>query len=442
MPNLDFMINIPSPGEKGSKEDVAKKNASFNSSIRGFSRNSSSSNNSDKKKKQQQQDYIFPSPSDVGSEEDGDNPMPATELDLEFPADETLPNANRSTRPMRSLRRNRMTQTRHASGWQELEENNRQRRQQQEEKKEVEEVEQQQQQQEEKSCNRHPTAGMFHRQNYNPISGTSYTLPVGVENDSASSWEHKTDESKDSNDGSRRPPPMLDYGLSAHQDYVRNRREQQRGYGDESKSSLEDAFSPCNYYHRLEEAMMQFTTSLLETISGGCCVGPPPSGDEEEEATVVVETMTAGVDNNNPALDAPLESYARDQTSDPYDMIQDEKVAAILKKNRHQKYGDYYHPDRMRPKNTIAAPADTDAAPVAAAASPYDGDCNNSVDTHLRALEIVARNKARQRFQSEDHGMDDVHPLLKDRVVGSCHHHHHDHRNDDSMAYFRSQKAF
>mmetsp|Transcript_29599 Transcript_29599/g.71238 ORF Transcript_29599/g.71238 Transcript_29599/m.71238 type:complete len:298 (+) Transcript_29599:303-1196(+) len=224
----------------------------------------------------------------------------------------------------------------------------------------------------------------------------SYILSIGSE------------DCYDNNNGGGRS----DNSMSSQQQQQEYHHTSMMHNNEESKSSLED--STKSHYSRLEAAIQSFSTSIMETMFGGWC-GEYVDGDGDEDATIIVDDET-GPSQLQLQQHHPIATSPTEQTTDPFDIIQDPQVAAILKKNRNrQHYND---------ANYYAGYSD-------ASSSTY-----NSTDTHLRALEIVARNKiSRNNKPTTTNDNDETaidrkaalypYPLYKDQ----------------SMTYFRSHQA-
>ncbi|CAJ1937700.1 unnamed protein product [Cylindrotheca closterium] len=322
MTSLSFMINIPSPGEKGYKQ-----RAPINSMLthRTIASNAAAVGANE--------EYIFPSASDLASVRSDDIAMTAPHA-VPPPLSSSKEDMSLSARRLRSLRRQRLARDNRG-----------------ESKEEV-------------------------TYDYAFPAG-SYILSMGSEgydnrggldddNNNASTMRYHDDSGSHA---------TMEYSMMSGNMLHSKGQIRERQY-EESKSNAEDD-SVQVYYSRLEAAIQNFSTSIMESMSDGWC--GRANGCDEDSSIIVDETSS---NRNHPSNQEqrrqqqhPNDANTIEQPLDPFDIIQDPQVAAILKKtrNRHDAYG-YVHASRPRD-------------------SRGDAGSYTSTDTHLRALEIVARNK-------------------------------------------------
>ena len=157
----------------------------------------------------------------------------------------------------------------------------------------------------------------------------------------------------------------------SHQEYLRiqRQREMMRGSigGGEDDSTQQQSHDD-SYYHQLQIVMKEFST-MMESISSGWCASEE-NGQQKNETFMVGSTAFSAANFHQEEEDDDHVVVASSTfQSDPFDIIQDQQVAAIMKKNRHRGFHN----------STTSIKSDT---------------------THLRALEIVAKNKRRSEYRS------------------------------------------
>ncbi|KAL3929028.1 MAG: hypothetical protein SGBAC_012389 [Bacillariaceae sp.] len=318
MTSLSFMVTLPSPGEKGSKQHGRAPMTSHQSSSTAEKGN----------------EYIFPSPSDLGSAMGDDYDIPLTTAATSSSAtpppskDELKLSAHR----LRSLRRQRLSRDNRG------------------ETKE-EEV---------KYDYAYP-AGLFNLENYNP----TYLLSMGSQEFNSSDVMPQQDAASQATFG--------DYGTPSQNEFRQSKR--RKGHSSE-ESKVEDDSSPMSYYNQFEAYLQNISTSMMETM---LWCGDSVAPGDAEDATIVADESSISSKKALQQEQQQLHQNSSDQSPDPFHTIQNPKVAAILKKRHSNGNGGYF--------NTSIRSRD----------SRSETSSYTSTDTHLRALEIIARNKELNR---------------------------------------------